>query len=150
MRKIQLYKILFLIGFWICCVIFITIYDSAILGFKSEIKGEHYSFTQSLLVSIVNCIIGASILASLEVLYLGKLLRKKPFGTTLSLFINLDHFKKATGQRTRAKIKTKGARSQDTEESLQELLVEDKGQYDLREDNLALSGIIGDYNKYWR
>ena len=83
MRKIQFYKVIFLICYWLFCALFITFYDASVLGFKSEIEGEYYSFLRSLIVVIVNCIIGASLLGSLEVLYLSKLLRKKPFGITL-------------------------------------------------------------------
>jgi hypothetical protein len=49
MRKIQFYKILFLICFWLFCAIFITFYDASVLGFKSEIEGEHYSFLRNLI-----------------------------------------------------------------------------------------------------
>jgi len=83
MRKIQFYKIIFLICFWLFCAIFLTFYDASVLGFKSEIKGEHYSFLRNLIATIINCVIGATLLGSLEVLYLSKLLRKKPFGITL-------------------------------------------------------------------
>ena len=83
MRKIQFYKIIFLICFWLFCAIFITFYDASVLGFKSEIEGEHYSFLRNLIFGIINCIIGATLLGSLEVMYLSKLLRKKPFGITL-------------------------------------------------------------------
>ena len=83
MRKIQFYKILFLICFWVLCAIFITFYDASVLGFKSEIEGEHYSFLRNLIAVILTCVIGATLLGSLEVLFLSKLLRKKPFGITL-------------------------------------------------------------------
>ena len=83
MRKIQFYKIIFLICFWLFCGIFITFYDSAVLGFKSEIEGGHYSFSHNLIAVFLTCAIGATLLGSLEVLYLSKLLRKKPFGITL-------------------------------------------------------------------
>ena len=83
MRKIQFYKIIFLICFWLFCAIFITFHDSAVLGFKSEIVGGHYSFLRNLIAVIITCAIGATLLGSLEVLYLSKLLRKKPFGITL-------------------------------------------------------------------
>jgi adenylate cyclase len=83
MKKRDLYKILFLICFWELCVLFITYYDASVLGFKSEIDGEHYSFLQTLVINIINCLIGAGILGSLEVLVLGKLLRKKPLGIGL-------------------------------------------------------------------
>jgi adenylate cyclase len=83
MRKIQFYKIIFLICFWLFCAIFLTFYDASVLGFKSEIEGEHYSFLRNLIATIINCVIGATLLGSLEVLYLSKLFRKKPFGITL-------------------------------------------------------------------
>ena len=85
MRKIQFYKIVFLIGFWVFCAIFIMCYEASVLGFKSEIGGEHYNFLRNLIIGILVCIVGATLLASLEVLYLGKLLRKKPFGLTLCI-----------------------------------------------------------------
>lgn len=83
MKKIKFYKIVFLVGFWVFCAIFIICYEASVLGFKSEIGGEHYSFLRNLIIGILVCIIGATLLASLEVLYLGNLLRKKPFGVTL-------------------------------------------------------------------
>jgi adenylate cyclase len=83
MQKRDLYKILFLIGFWELCTIFIAYYDASVIGFKSEIDGEYYSFVHTLIASVINCLIGATILGSLEVLILGKLLRKKPLGISL-------------------------------------------------------------------
>ena len=56
---------------------------AAVIGYKSEIEGGHYSFIRNLIVVIIGCVIGATLLGSLEVLYLSKLLRKKPFGVTL-------------------------------------------------------------------
>ena len=83
MKKTQSNRIIFLICFWVCCAIFITFYDGSVIGFKSEIDGEHYNFFRTLIVNILNCIIGASLLGSLEVLYLSKILRKKPLGIAL-------------------------------------------------------------------
>jgi len=83
MKKRDLHKIIFLICFWVLCGIFITFYEASVLGFTSEIDGENYSFFRALLSVIISCFIGASILGSLEVLLLGKLLRKKPLGITL-------------------------------------------------------------------
>ena len=83
MRKIQFYKIIFLVCFWLFCAIFITFYDSAVVGFKSEIAGEHYSFLRNLIAVVLTCVLGATLLGSLEVLDLSRLLRKKPFGITL-------------------------------------------------------------------
>jgi len=83
MRKIQFYKIFFLVCFWVFCAIFITFYEASVLGFESEIEGKHYSFLRSLIAVISTTLIGATLLGSLEVLYLSKLLRKKAFGITL-------------------------------------------------------------------
>lgn len=66
MRKIQFYKILFLVCFWLFCAIFITFYDASVLGFQSEIAGGHYSFLHILMTGIINCIIGATLLGSLD------------------------------------------------------------------------------------
>lgn len=83
MKKYQFFKIVFLVVFWIFCAIFIISYEASVLGFKSEIGGGHYSFLRNLITGILVCLVGATLLASLEVLYLGKRLRKKPFGITL-------------------------------------------------------------------
>ena len=83
MTKRDFNKILFLICFWILCGIFITVYDASVHGFKSEIYGENYSFSRALISVIIICLIGATILGSLEVLILGKLLRKKALGMSL-------------------------------------------------------------------
>jgi hypothetical protein len=71
------------VGFWVFCTIFISFYEASILGFKSGIGGEHYSFLRNLSIGILVTVIGATLLGSLEVFYLSKLLRKKPFGMTL-------------------------------------------------------------------
>jgi adenylate cyclase len=83
MKKRDFYKILFLICFWEFCIIFITYYDASVLGYKSEIDGQHYSFIRTLISGVINCFIGASVLGSIEVLILNKLLRKKPLGISL-------------------------------------------------------------------
>ena len=83
MKKRDLYKILFLICFWECCAVFIVYYDASLLGFKSEIEGAHYNFVIILISAFIICLIGATILGSLEVLFLGKLLRKKALGISL-------------------------------------------------------------------
>ena len=70
MRRIQVYKILFLVCFWVLCTIFIITYDASVLGFKSEIEGGHYSFLRSLIAGILVTVVGATLLGSLEVLYL--------------------------------------------------------------------------------
>jgi len=83
MRKIQFYKVLFLVCFWILCTVLIVIYEGSILGFESEIDGEYYSFYRILFIAVLNCIMGGTILGSIEVFYFSKLFRKKPLGKTL-------------------------------------------------------------------
>jgi adenylate cyclase len=83
MRRVQANKILFLICFWVFCAIFIITYEASVLGFKSEIEGGQYSFLRVLIAGILICVVGATLLGSLEVLYLSQLLRKQPFGMTL-------------------------------------------------------------------
>jgi len=83
MKKTQFYKILFLVCFFVCCSIFIVFYEASISGFESSIGGKHYSFLRILISIVFVTIIGASLMGSLVVLYLDKLLRKKPFGLTL-------------------------------------------------------------------
>jgi adenylate cyclase len=85
MRKTQFYKILFLTIFWVCAVIFIVFYEGALLNFKSEVGGEYYSLSRVLITAILVTITGAFILGSLDVLLLGRLLRKKPLGIVLSI-----------------------------------------------------------------
>lgn len=83
MKKRDIYKIIFLIIFWELCAIFITFYDATILGFRSEINGKSTNFWITLSVAVSVCLIGSTLLGSLEVLLLGKLLRKKPLGFNL-------------------------------------------------------------------
>jgi adenylate cyclase len=83
MRKTQFYKIFFLIIFWVCASIFIVFYEATLQGFQSDYKGDYYNFTRILVAAIVVTFIGASLLGSLEVLFFGKLLRKKPLGFAL-------------------------------------------------------------------
>lgn len=83
MKKRNLGKILFLVCFWVICSIFIAFYDASITGFRSEIDGPNYSFARNLLTYAITSLIASSILGSLEVLVLGRLLRKKPLGFNL-------------------------------------------------------------------
>lgn len=81
MRKIHLKKILFLICFWEFCTLFIVTYDSAVFELGNHSTDYNYFYT--LLISIMNCLVGASILGSMEVMWFGKFFRKKPFGFSL-------------------------------------------------------------------
>ena len=85
MKKRAISKILFLLIFWECCVVFITFYDSAVVGFKSEVQGEYQGFLHNLMVNMVDCLIGGLILACLEVLVLSKLFRRNAIGFSLLL-----------------------------------------------------------------
>ncbi len=85
MKKRNLYKILFLICFWEISVLFSTFYDASILGFRSEVNGIYYSFFRNIVVNSLVCLVGASLLGSLEILVLDRLFRKKPFGFSLFL-----------------------------------------------------------------
>jgi adenylate cyclase len=83
MKKRDVYKIIFLICFYVSCAIFITFYDSAVLKFKSEITGEPINLWQNLLTVILVTIVGSSLLGTLEVLILNRLFRKRPLGIAL-------------------------------------------------------------------
>lgn len=87
MRKAQFYKILFLVSFWIFAVIYIVVYEGVALGFKAPADlaktGVAYNFQVSLLTGILFTFFVGVIMAGFEVLYLNKLLRKKPLGITL-------------------------------------------------------------------
>jgi len=85
MTKTQIYKILFLIIFLVFSTIFIVFYEAILMGFQSEIGGENYNFLRVLVSAIVAAIIGASILGSIDVVFLSKILRKSSFGLTLAI-----------------------------------------------------------------
>jgi len=83
MKKTNFYKVLFLVCFWVVCSLFIVLYDSALLGFESEFGGSTYSFLLTLITVVLTTIIGASILGTIDVLYLSKIVRKKTFGISI-------------------------------------------------------------------
>jgi len=83
MKKANLYKILFLILYWVSCTIFIVFYESSLLGFNSEIEAGNYSFIRILLIAVIICIIGATILGTIDVFYLSRFFRRKSFGVTI-------------------------------------------------------------------
>ena len=76
MRKINFYKIVFLVTYWISCGIYIVFYDASVLGFKSEIEAENYNLLRNLIAVVIVCGIGATFLGSLEVLYFSKIFRR--------------------------------------------------------------------------
>lgn len=83
MKKDDAKKICFLICFWELCAIFIALYDASVLGFQSEVGGEDYSLIRNMVSAMIVCFLGTSILGSIEVLFFGKLFRKKPLGLSL-------------------------------------------------------------------
>jgi adenylate cyclase len=60
-------------------------YEASLLGFKSEIGGEYYSFIRIFVAAILGTIIGGVLLGSLEVLFLSRLFRKQPLGLALTI-----------------------------------------------------------------
>jgi adenylate cyclase len=82
MRKTQLYKITFLVSYWVFAAIFYICFEAAILVTYAPI-GRPYNFLISLVVAILGTILPSTAIASFEILYFTKLLRKKPFGITL-------------------------------------------------------------------
>jgi len=87
MKKTQFYKIIFLIVSWTFATIFIISYEGAALGFKPPadlIKtGMEYNFRATLLTGALFTFVIGAIMASFEVLYFSKVLRKKPLGVAL-------------------------------------------------------------------
>lgn len=88
MLKINLYKIIFLVSYWILVSLFYVFFESTILSYHNvsgNILGLQYDLSRSLFVSVLVTFIGGTAIASFEVLYFNKLLRKQPFGQTLIL-----------------------------------------------------------------
>ena len=87
MNKENLYKIIFLVSFWVLVALFIIFYDWAIIFFDPAVnnlnQSQDYDLTSILISSMIATIVGGIFIASVEVLYFSKLLRKKPFGISL-------------------------------------------------------------------
>jgi adenylate cyclase len=75
------------VSFWVLAVLFLTFYDRALLLFdpaiSPAIEAEDYDFWTIFIISLAATIIGGIFIASIEVLYFDKLLRKKPFGISM-------------------------------------------------------------------
>jgi adenylate cyclase len=84
MRKTQFYKILFLVSFWMLATTFIVFYSAVIVGFKSTIGGTDYSFGRILIYALLVTFIFSSAIATFDVLFFSKLLRKKTLGIALA------------------------------------------------------------------
>ncbi len=82
MKKTHLYKILFLVGYWTLAAVFYVSFKGANLE-GSTLTGRPFDYSISLAVAIIGTIIPATALASFEILYFNKLLRRRPFGISL-------------------------------------------------------------------
>ncbi len=86
MRKPELYRILFLVGFWECAVFFIVFFESATLGFMpgpDSPPGVVFDFGARLRDALLVGLVFSTGIAVVEVLYINKLLRRWPFGIAL-------------------------------------------------------------------
>jgi len=86
MSKENLNKIIFLVSFWILVSLFFIFYDWAIIfefGVNNVDQLKDYDLSSILISSLIATIIGGIFIASIEVFYFSKLLRKKPFGVSL-------------------------------------------------------------------
>ena len=82
MRKTHLNKILFLVIYWTLAAVFYVSFKAAIIGGYTLI-GRPFDFSISLAVAIIGTILPSTAIASFEILYFNKLLRRKPFGISL-------------------------------------------------------------------
>jgi len=86
--KINFYKIIFLVCFWVLAAVFYVFFESTIINYhdlSTNILGLQFNLSRSLFVAVIVTIIGGAAIATFEVLYFNKLLRKQPFGKTLLL-----------------------------------------------------------------
>jgi len=82
----QFHKILFLVIYWLAVVIFYVFLEMAIEGYVvsfNKIDNYNYNLARVLIIAISVTIVGASALASFEVLFFNKVLRKRPLGLVL-------------------------------------------------------------------
>jgi len=82
MRKTHLNKILFLVGYWTLAAVFYVSFEAAILEGCSLI-GRPFDYSTSLAVAMLGTLFPSTVIASFEILYFNKLLRRKPFGIAL-------------------------------------------------------------------
>ncbi|NNL22148.1 MAG: adenylate/guanylate cyclase domain-containing protein [Ignavibacteriaceae bacterium] len=86
MTRVNLLKITFLVCDWVIAALFYVFFESTLRSYhnlSTNIMGIEYDLGRSLLVSVIVVIISGTAIASFEVLYFNKLLRKQPFGKTL-------------------------------------------------------------------
>jgi len=82
----NLYKIIFLVSFWVFVALFFIFYDWGILfdpGILDNSQIKDFDLSSILISSMIVTIVGGIFIASIEVFYFSKLLRKKPFGISL-------------------------------------------------------------------
>jgi len=84
MQKTHINKIAFLVSYWTLAAIFYICFEAAILNTYAPI-GRPYDFWISLSVAILGTIVPSTAIASFDILYFTKLLRRKSFGITLAL-----------------------------------------------------------------
>jgi len=82
LRKTHLYKIIFLVSYWTLAAVFYVSFKGAIIDGYSYV-GRPFDFSISLAVAIIGTIFPSTAIASFEILYFNKLLRRKPFGISL-------------------------------------------------------------------
>jgi adenylate cyclase len=82
LRRTHLNKILFLVSYWTLAAGFYVSFEAAVLEGCSLI-GRPFDYSTSLTVAIIGTIFPSTAIASFEILYFNKLLRRKPFGITL-------------------------------------------------------------------
>jgi adenylate cyclase len=60
-----------------------VIYDGSVMDFKPTIEGSSYSLLRTLISAVLVTLVASTAIATFEVLYFNKLLKKKPLGFTL-------------------------------------------------------------------
>jgi adenylate cyclase len=87
LNKDKLNKIIFLVSFWVFTALFFLFYDWAIIFFDPAIAAFNlipdYDLRSLIISTLLATIVGGIFIASIEVLFFSKLLRKKPFGLSL-------------------------------------------------------------------
>jgi adenylate cyclase len=76
-------KIVFLIGFWLLCTVYIMLYDNALMIYTGAPLDPGRNFTAEMSVALLVTLLGASFAAPFDVLVLSRLLRRRPLGRVL-------------------------------------------------------------------
>jgi adenylate cyclase len=86
MKKANLLKIVFLVSYWALAVAFIVVFTDIVLTYDAPRYGSPsiaFDFGSVLLGGVLVCLVAGGAMASFEVLYFNRLLRKQALGTTL-------------------------------------------------------------------